>query len=70
MAETILLVDDDESLRRLAHRLLGRLGYGVVVAGDGEAAVASCRDCPDEIQLLITDVFMPWPPACWRFARR
>jgi CheY-like chemotaxis protein len=59
MAETILLVDDDESLRRLAQRLLGRLGYGVVLAEDGDTAVASCRDWPEDIQLLITDVFMP-----------
>jgi two-component system cell cycle sensor histidine kinase/response regulator CckA len=59
MAETILLVEDDETLRRLAQRLLTKLGYGVMVAGTGEAAVTSCRDFPDEIQLLITDVFMP-----------
>jgi CheY-like chemotaxis protein len=59
MAETILLVEDDESLRRLAQRLLSKLGYRVVAAGNGDEAVAGCRDCPDEIQLLVTDVFMP-----------
>ena len=59
MAETILLVEDDDSLRRLAQRLLAKLGYSVMVAENGDAAVVTCRDCPDEIQLLITDVFMP-----------
>lgn len=59
MAETILLVEDDESVRRLAQRLLTKLGYSAVVAGNGDTAVATCRDSPDEIRLLITDVFMP-----------
>jgi two-component system cell cycle sensor histidine kinase/response regulator CckA len=59
MPETILLVEDDDSLRRLAQRQLARLGYRVMVAGNGEAALASCRDCPDPIALLITDVLMP-----------
>jgi two-component system cell cycle sensor histidine kinase/response regulator CckA len=59
MAETILLVEDDDSLRRLAQRLLAKLGYSVMAAENGDAAVVTCRDCPDEIQLLITDVFMP-----------
>jgi two-component system cell cycle sensor histidine kinase/response regulator CckA len=59
MTETILLVEDDESLRRLAQRLLAKMGYSVIPAGDGAAAVAGCRDSPTDIQLLITDVFMP-----------
>src|SRR5258708_4809899 len=59
MPETILLVEDDDSLRRLAERLLTKLGYGGVVAANADAAVARCRDSAAEIQLLITDVFMP-----------
>jgi two-component system cell cycle sensor histidine kinase/response regulator CckA len=59
MGETILLVDDDESLRRLAQRLLTKLGYNVIVAEDADSAAASCRGASDGIQLLITDVFMP-----------
>jgi two-component system cell cycle sensor histidine kinase/response regulator CckA len=59
MPDTILLVEDDESLRRLAQRLLVKLGYNVLAAGDGWAAIAQCQEFPDEIQLLITDVFMP-----------
>jgi len=56
---TILLVEDDPSLRRLAERLLGKLGYTVRAAGDAVTAEAQCRECPEEITLLITDVFMP-----------
>jgi DNA-binding NtrC family response regulator len=59
MPETILLVDDNESLRRLAQRLLTKLGYTVLVAGDTQSALAHCRDCPNEIALLVSDVFMP-----------
>jgi two-component system, cell cycle sensor histidine kinase and response regulator CckA len=59
MNETILLVEDDEGLRRLAQRLLAKLGYTVLAAGDGKTAVATCRDSANDIKLLITDVFMP-----------
>jgi CheY-like chemotaxis protein len=59
MAETILLVDDEPSLRRLSQRLLTKLGYHVHVAENAEMAVTICRDYPDTIELLITDVFMP-----------
>ncbi|MSO56525.1 MAG: response regulator [Acidobacteria bacterium] len=61
MAETILLVDDEPSLRRLSQRLLVKLklGYNVLAAENGAAAIASCRECPNTINLLITDVFMP-----------
>ena len=59
MTETILLVEDDESLRRLAQRLLVKLGYSVLAAADGWAAIEHCREHPADIHLLITDVFMP-----------
>src|SRR5437868_3195237 len=59
MAETILLVEDDESLRRLAQRLLTKLGYTVHVAPDAWAAIEVCQDPAQTINLLITDVFMP-----------
>ena len=59
MNETILLVEDDAGLRRLAQRLLAKLGYTVLAAGDGKTAVATCRDNANDIKLLITDVFMP-----------
>ena len=59
MAETVLLVEDDPGLRRLAARLLTKLGYTVVAAAGADSAVARYRDNVDGIDLLITDVFMP-----------
>lgn len=41
--ETILVVDDEAEHRDIAYRMLKRLGYRVVVADSGEAAVALCR---------------------------
>jgi two-component system cell cycle sensor histidine kinase/response regulator CckA len=59
MAETVLLVEDDATLRHLADRLLTRLGYTVILALGAESAVAHCQDCKHGIDLLITDVNMP-----------
>jgi two-component system cell cycle sensor histidine kinase/response regulator CckA len=59
MAVTILLVEDEPGLRRLAERSLARLGYAVVAADTAETAVSLCRDSPDSFRLLITDVNMP-----------
>jgi PAS domain S-box-containing protein len=60
--ETILLVEDDASVRQLVHLLLRRLGYQVLVAPNGLAALAlvSERGGADlGIDLLLTDVVMP-----------
>jgi CheY-like chemotaxis protein len=56
---TILLVEDEPSLRALARNVLKRAGYKVYEAGNGlEAlAVASQMSCPPD--LLLTDVIMP-----------
>jgi two-component system cell cycle sensor histidine kinase/response regulator CckA len=59
MAETVLLVEDDPSLRRLAERVLAKLGYDVVVAAGAESALTLGGDLRTAIDLLITDVFMP-----------
>jgi two-component system cell cycle sensor histidine kinase/response regulator CckA len=59
MNKTILLVEDDESLRRLADRLLRKLGCRVLAAANGSAAIAHCQSHSGDIDLLITDVFMP-----------
>jgi two-component system cell cycle sensor histidine kinase/response regulator CckA len=58
--ETILLVEDDPSLREMAGALLQRLGYTVVTAANGIEAL-SLRDAhlPGHIDLLFTDVVMP-----------
>lgn len=55
-AERILLVDDDEYVRRAAARALRARGYTVLEAADGRAALAQLRE---GIDLLLTDVVMP-----------
>ena len=56
--ETILVVEDDADVRRLAHSLLADLGYQVVEAGDGASALAVLDEMP-EVALLFTDVVLP-----------
>jgi CheY-like chemotaxis protein len=57
--ETVLLVEDEPGVRRLAERLLRRAGYDVLVAQNpGEALVLSERPA-GAVHLLVTDVIMP-----------
>jgi two-component system chemotaxis response regulator CheY len=57
MAKSILVVDDDQSLRELLRLHLSSAGYDVSTASDGiEAGYAVLKDPPD---LIITDVNMP-----------
>lgn len=58
-AETVLLVEDGESVRQLLNELLVDAGYRVCEAADAEAALRLCRDFSDPIDLLVTDVSMP-----------
>jgi PAS domain S-box-containing protein len=57
--ETILLVEDEESLRDLAQMILEANGYAVLTAQSGDDAVRICQEHPDVIHLLLTDVVMP-----------
>ncbi len=57
--ETVLLVEDEQSLLRLAARQLTELGYTVLSASSPEAARRLAREHPGEIHLLMTDVIMP-----------
>ncbi len=57
--ETILVVEDEESVRRLVKALLERLGYSVLEARDGEDALAIWREQSRRIDLVVTDVVMP-----------
>ena len=58
-SETILLVEDDESLRELTIALLTGEGYKVLPANNGASALALALQDPNEIHLLLTDVVMP-----------
>lgn len=57
--ETILLVEDDDALRRLAQLTLEELGYRVLVASDGVDALEIDEDHDGPINLLLSDVVMP-----------
>jgi two-component system cell cycle sensor histidine kinase/response regulator CckA len=57
--EHILLVEDEDGLRRLAQRALERVGYQVLIASDGLEALDRYRHHASEIDLIITDVVMP-----------
>ncbi|MBD3646633.1 MAG: response regulator, partial [Pseudomonadales bacterium] len=57
--ETILLVEDEESLLSLGKRLLERLGYTVLATDSPEEALQIAKEYEGEIHLLLTDVVMP-----------
>ena len=57
--ETILLVEDNEAVRKGTHRVLERYGYTVLEAGSGHEAVGVARNHAGVIQLLLCDVVMP-----------
>ena len=57
--ETILLVEDEVSVRAMTRLLLQRLGYDVLVAGNAEQAIAAFQNSSKPVELLLTDVVMP-----------
>jgi CheY-like chemotaxis protein len=57
--ETILLVEDEPAVRMLSKIILERLGYAVVDAASGVAAMEMWASCQEQINLLITDMVMP-----------
>jgi PAS domain S-box-containing protein len=57
--ETILIVEDEESLRTVTREYLSNKGYKVIVAEDFDKAVAASGDASLHIDLLMTDVVLP-----------
>ena len=57
-AETVLVVEDDVDVRRLATLLLRDLGYTVIEASDGPMGLSVFADHP-EVRLLLTDIVLP-----------
>lgn len=57
--ETILLAEDDESVRNMAVAILQHFGYEVIEAVDGEDAVIKYRKNREKINLLLFDLVMP-----------
>jgi PAS domain S-box-containing protein len=58
-SEHILVVDDEDGIRRSAVRVLSKFGYSVDEAPDGCAAMAVIRDAKSPFNLVLTDVVMP-----------
>ena len=56
---TILLVEDEPTLRRVARMLLEKLGYRVLEAPSGEAALEMYAEQQQDIDLILLDVVMP-----------
>src|SRR5436190_11435403 len=57
--ETILLVEDEEAVRKLSVRVLEMYGYRVLEAASGEKALDLCASHTADIDLLLTDMVMP-----------
>src|SRR5216110_3862600 len=58
-SETILLVEDDQTMRLAAQQLLAKVGYRVVTAVDGQNGLDAYRAHRAALNLVITDVVMP-----------
>jgi signal transduction histidine kinase/CheY-like chemotaxis protein len=57
--ETILVVEDEEAVRKMVHEVLEDLGYLILEAGNPEEAIRLSGEYEGEIDLLLTDVIMP-----------
>ncbi|MDR3700791.1 MAG: ATP-binding protein [Candidatus Sulfopaludibacter sp.] len=58
-SETVLLCEDDAAIRKLVVFTLAKKGYRVLEAGTPELALEICREYPETIDLLLTDIVMP-----------
>jgi len=58
-SETVLLIDDDTSVRRALREILSRSGYSVIEAGDGESGVALFEREQLRVDLVVLDRSMP-----------
>jgi PAS domain S-box-containing protein len=57
--ETVLLVEDEPGVRKLAQEVLARNGYAVLNAENGAEALRVCQTSARPIHLMVTDVVMP-----------
>ena len=60
--EVVLVIDDEETVRRTAGRILERYGYRVLVAADGREGLDVFRQEKDEVDLVLLDLSMPGIP--------
>jgi PAS domain S-box-containing protein len=57
--ETILVIDDEDALRKFAEKVLQGNGYTTLLAKDGETGVKVFADTPNKIDLVLLDLTMP-----------
>jgi two-component system cell cycle sensor histidine kinase/response regulator CckA len=57
---TVLLVDDEDSVRTLGARMLERIGFQALVASDGQEALELYQVRQEEIVLVLLDLTMPY----------
>jgi two-component system cell cycle sensor histidine kinase/response regulator CckA len=58
-SETVMLVEDDESVRNLVRTMLETKGYRVLAAAGADEAERLCAERAEAVDLLLTDVVMP-----------
>ncbi len=58
-SETVLVVEDDSTVRLIAVSMLEKLGYKVLEAADGETALSKLESNSKDIDLLFSDIVMP-----------
>ena len=57
--QTILIAEDEDGVREVASRILIKAGYTVLVAANGQEALAAARTHPGPIHAVLSDVVMP-----------
>ena len=59
LAATILVVDDEDLIRKIIDRMLQPMGYCILHAANGDEALTICERWNGAIHLMVTDVTMP-----------
>jgi two-component system, cell cycle sensor histidine kinase and response regulator CckA len=60
--EIVLVIEDDAAVREIVEKILGFLGYGVLLAESGAAGLAIYREQQSRILIVLTDIKMPVMP--------
>jgi CheY-like chemotaxis protein len=63
-SETVLVVEDEEEVRKVAARILRGQGYKVLEASNGADTLMICKEQKEPIHLILTDVVMPKMSGC------
>lgn len=66
---TILLVEDEEAVRKLVRKLLEMLGCSVIEAASGREALALWKEISETVTLVVSDVVMPEGVSGWDLAK-